>query len=257
MGAPQLLPGEHEELRLRPSAAGSLPAYGVALVPLFFGGLLWLLVNSASWKAGNDQAGTPSWQVWNHLWADDQALGLYVVVTIVLVALVDFAVRRRARTFVLATAALVFLMLGRAVLSGTPSGVGIPIAVAALCAPAIVWLEARRRTTTYLFTNLRMVIRHTMPRQREHAVRHQDLVDLRAKHLLADVGTLIPVLGKDASAAHPHVPTPRFTGIQPFGRVRAFVELLIQRATAGDYLRAEERLDQRIAEARSALQRKA
>jgi len=253
MPAPQLLPGEHEELRLRPAPAGFLPAYAAALLPAVAGLLLWGLARMPAWE--NSQRSEPPWQVWNHLWGDDQALAFYAVCLIVLAALADFAVRRRARSFVLATCALLLLMAGSVVLAGNPTGTALPLLLMALSVPALGWVEARRRNTLYVFTNLRLIVRRSMPRHRETAVRHQDLVDLQGHPSVADVGTLVPVLGKDAAAAAPPGPTLRFPGVRPFDRVRAFAELLVQRATAGDYLRADGRLDQRIAEARAALQR--
>lgn len=255
MGTLPLLPGEHEELRLRPSPTGFLAAYGLSLVPATAGAVLFGLSRVSGWQ--NPKVGSEDWQFWNHLWGDDQALGFYVVAGVVVAALLDYAVRRRARSFVLATVALVLMMLGATVLRGTATRTALPMVLASLSAPALIWVEWRRRSTRYIFTNLRLIIRTSMPRLRQRAVRHQDLVDLRARPAWRDAGTLVPVLGKEAQAAAGNTPPLRFAGIRPFARVRAFVELLIQRATAGDYLRAEERLDQRIAEARSALQRQA
>ncbi len=250
-----LLPGEHEELRLRPAPAGFLGAYGRALVPAVLGLFFWLL---AAWQPvwQNANSSAPDWQFWNHLWGDDQALAFYVVAAIVVAALVDFALRRRARAFLVATTALVVLMIGAAAFRSIrmPTATALPILVASLAVPAAAWVELRRRRTTYIFTNLRLIRRQSVLQMRESAVRHQDLVDLQGGRVLGDVGTIVPVVGKAAVEAGGHAPL-RFGGIRPYVRVRAFVELLVQRATAGDYLRADQRLDQRIAEARASLQR--
>lgn len=260
MGAAPLLPGEHEELRLRPAAAGYLPLYLIALLPAVAGAILWGLSRLPSWQCCPDPArpSSPSWQVWNHLWGDEMALAFYAVAGIVVAAIVDYAIRRKARTFVAATAALTLLMIGAAALDGT--GLRrhdvIVFLTAGLSIPALAWVEWRRRCTEYVFTNLRLIARRRAPRS-EQSVRHEDLVDLKAKRTMGDAGTIIPVLGQAAAAAAPTRQPLRFKGVRPFGRTKSLVELLIQRATAGDYLRADQRLEQRIAEARSSLQRQA
>lgn len=259
MGRPQLLPGEHEELRIKPAALGYGVPYAAALAPAAAAGVLWLIGRLPAWQ--DAESGAPPWQIWHHLWGDALALALYAVTLVVAAALIDYAVRRKARSFLLATAALAYMMSAVSLLGGMDSRDAIPLLVASLSVPALAWVEARRRTTRYVLTNLRLVRRSRLPRHAEEGVRHQDLVDLRAKRIVGDVGTLVPVLGQDAAGAAAGGPasrTPmRLRGVRPFGRVRAFTELLVQRATAGDYLRAEGRLEQRIAEARVALQRRA
>ncbi|MES2155318.1 MAG: hypothetical protein V4510_09310 [bacterium] len=255
MAGPPLLPGEHEELRLRPAAAGWLGRYAQALVPAVGGLAFWAL---AAWRGvwENPQASAPDWQFWLHFWGDDQALAFYVVLALVAFCIVHYLLRRRVRAFIVGTAALLAIMAGSSIFRGLhmPTSTALPILLACLSLPALAWAEWRRRNTWYLFTNLRFVVRTTGPLRREESVRHQDLVDLQARPGMGDVGALVPVLGRDAAASG--AAAPRLQGIRPFARLKPFAELLVQRATAGDYLRAEERLDQRIAEARSALQRR-
>jgi hypothetical protein len=157
-------------------------------------------------------------------------------------------------------------LVGGAVRLWFPANPGdwLPLLAMLAALPALAWTEWRRLGTSYHVTNLRLVLRTSVPRRTELAVRYADLVDLDTQaSAWPDTGTLIPVtartplpapLGLEAEDAGP-APHLRFVGVRPFGRVRALVEVLAQRATASETMRSESALDAQVAEALAALHR--
>jgi hypothetical protein len=67
---------------------------------------------------------------------------------------------------------------------------------------------------------------------------------------LADAGTLLPV------AAPPSAHPLRLVGVRPLRRVLHLAQVLVRQATATDYLRERQGLEQQQAEALAALQRR-
>jgi hypothetical protein len=250
MGGPHLLPGEREEVVLRPGPLGHAGLYALALAPAAFGLGLWALSETRGWRAAApaDASGFS----WGQFVGTPFALAFYTVFAIVAAAAVHFLLRRRAVVFVWAAAALGLLMGAAALVPPAAAGQAVPILVAVLCIPAFVGVEARRLGTRYIITNLRLIETRAWPRA-ECSVLFEDIVDLAAQPRWGtDSGRIVPVAGPARRPAR----VPRLVGIRPFGRVRDLLVLLIQRATASDFLRAEGRLEQKAAEARAALLRK-
>lgn len=240
----QLMPGEREVLRFRPSPLGWLGRYGAALLPALWGLALWAIFHSAAWHDG----GLRALVLGSVFAAHVDALGG--------LALGGWALARLRRQ-----PGLLVLGLGLGVaasfvviLAGAQPTEGLPWTVAAGSLPLLAWAELSRLGTHHHVTNLRLVKRTTFPRRDEQAERHAELSDIDVKQSpLArplDVGTLLPLTTPPAT--HPL----RLVGARPLRRILHLLEVLVRQATATDYLREQQGLERQQQEALAALQRR-
>jgi hypothetical protein len=276
----QLLPGEVEELRIRPSPAAYLRQQLLALGYALWGGILWVLFHGESW-----QLHEPEWSLpWTWLYGAKSAVAPYAW------TLGGLAVGGAAAClprgpwtrfwWSLAAGFVIVVYVSLYIPDAAP--VALPLLTAALSIPGLLWLEIRRLTTHYHFTNLRLVVRRSLPPHEESA-RYADLVDLDVRpSLFPDTGTLLPILTPAAHADAPVQPRPAvpqagtkkpkrsskaeepieeseealeprrpkaalsMPGVWPLADMKALVQLLVQRATASDFHRRERDLDGQV-----------
>jgi hypothetical protein len=244
MGGLQLLPGEREVLRFRPSPLGWLPRYGSALLPAAWGGILWFVFHSTAWRDGGLRSLVLGTVFAAHV---DVLCGLL---------LGGWALSRlRRQQGLLALSAILGVAASLMVIfAGAKPTDGLPVALAAESVPLLAWAELRRLGTHHHITNLRLIKRTTFPKRAEQVERHAELsdVDIRQGPLAraADVGTLLPLT--TPTAAQPL----RLAGVRPLKRIRHLVEVLVRQATASDYLREQQGLERQQQEALAALQRR-
>lgn len=245
MGGLTLLPGEREVRHSHPHPLGWLRHYSLALLPLAWAELLWLLYHSPAWR---DTPGLSRIVLGSRFAAHLDALaGLWLGGLLLS--------RMLRRPSFLATA----LGIGAAaslltLVVGADERNAIPLLVAASALPILAWAELRRLGTHHHLTTLRLVVRTTFPRRAERIERHAELGDIDVRQgpmgRLLDVGTLLPV--GNPPSAHPL----RLAGVRPLRRVLRLVEILVRQATATEYLREELGLERQQAEALAALQRR-
>jgi hypothetical protein len=245
MGGLTPLPREREVLRSRPHPLGWLRHYAAALLPVAWGGVLWLLFHAPAWQ---DTGGFRRILVGSQFAAHLDSLAGLALGGLFL----SKALRRRAflhTALAIGAAASLWVLL-----TGANERDALPLLVAASGVPLLAWAELRRLGTHHHVTTLRLVVRTTFPRRGERVERHAELgdVDVRQGPLgkLFDVGTLLPV----ATSPSPH--PLRLVGVRPLRRVLRLVEVLVRQATATEYLRKELGLERQQAEALAALQRR-
>jgi hypothetical protein len=268
MGSLVLLPGEREVLCRRPSPAGWIPRYALALLPALWAAALWTLFHTPDWE--NHRAGD-ALHFWTYLYGTPLAAHLYAAAGLAAGGYVLSLARRSWHP--LAVALLIAACAGAMTLTlGAPATVALPSFIALSSIPCLAWAELCRLGTHHHYTNLRTVLRATFPRRMESSARHADLADLDVRQgplaRLLDAGTLLPVTAEhgprkvrknllDPPHPAPDAPMPlHLVGVRPLGRIRHLVEVLVRMATASDYLRSEQKLDQRVADALAALQRR-
>jgi len=270
----QLLPGEKEELHLRPALSSTLArqAGGLALVP--YAALLWAAFHSPWWTAHTPSDWTAAW-TW--LWGTPQAAYLWTVAGFAVAGIASCLPRGSWRRALVAIGLGAACALAAAIWKPDAPEDALPLATLVAALPVLAWNEAARWATHYHVTNLRLVVRTTFPRPTDSALLYSEMVDLDARpSAWPDTGTLIPVAARaaaasaDAPAASPASPSvsasgpgatlsrqpPRLAGVRPFARVRRLVEVLAQRATASEYVRTQRKLDDDVAHALAALHRK-
>jgi hypothetical protein len=242
------MPGEREELHLRPSPSGFAKRYAL--------GLLWPLWSCAALTMLASQR-------WVATLGNDQEAVVQLLVATGPLAVGAFLVWRRRVAWALALAAGVGAAAAIAIVILPRLGLGDPGPIwrtaagyGLLVLPAALWVDVRRATTHYHLTTLRIVVRTSVPRRFEQTLHYSDIADVDArKYAWGDTGTIQPILARPPTPAAPAAPAPRLVGVKPFFRVRTLLGVLIQRATATEWLRAEQRLDQQVQDALAALQR--
>ncbi|MEA3191157.1 MAG: hypothetical protein QOD77_1739 [Thermoplasmata archaeon] len=245
MGRLHLLPGEREELRLRPAALSRLPDYAVALAPAAGAGLLWLATLAPSWRP--PAADAP----WLHqIYGTPFAVALYALVVLAAAGAAHLLLRRKAWGLLAAVGAMLWLAAGVVAFPDVSAETRIPVQLACLSVPALAWVETVRRTTRYAVTNLRLVVQVALPRAAQGAFLHEDLVDVDGRRGLGDTGTITAVRRGTEAPRELHL-----AGVRPYKRVLAAVELLVQKATQSEALRRQAGIDRRVGEALAALQR--
>jgi len=255
LGAPvslRLLPGEREEIRLHPSHSTAVPRQAMALGFALAGGLLWAMFHAPWWQAPAE----PRWYLpWRYLVGNGPAAVGWALALLAAGGAATCLPRGPWRRLWVALGAGILACAVAAYVAPHNTAEGVPIAVALLALPGLAWAELVRTSTHYHVTNLRLAVRTTLPRRGERSVLYSDLVDLDARASdWPDTGTLLPVTAKpeDGGEAQPAL---RIPGVRPFKRVRRAVELLAQRASASEPLKATK-TDADLAEALAALHRR-
>lgn len=207
----RVLPGEHEELRLRPHPLSFLPRYLVAALPALWGLALWAVFGS-EWWAG---AQSGKWyQFWTFLYGNAPSGYVLAIVGLAALGAVVAVVGIRWRVFFtyLGTGLIaVGLTVGFSQVYGWDYAVGLPALLWLSAAPALWWVEMDRRSHRYILTNLRIVFRGGVLVTHERQLRYESITDLDGQQSLVGqmlgYGTLIPVtqsgfgLGADTSQA--------------------------------------------------------
>lgn len=211
----RLLPGEQEEVRLRPHPLSWLGKYFIALVPAFWGILLGLLFTTDSWQA----AETGKWyQIWTFLYGNAGAGYVYSIAGLALFGAVFAVTGIRWRIFFGYLAVGLLAMIGSlAISNGWLDDPGqyvlaLPLMLGVLSLPALLGTEMNRRSHRYILTNLRIIFRGGFFVQKERQLRYESITDLDGTQgilgRIFNYGTLIPVtqsgfgLGADTSEAH-------------------------------------------------------
>lgn len=207
----RVLPGEHEELRLRPHPLSFTPRYLVAALPGLWGLALWFLYRSDWWVGAQ---GGKWYEFWTFLYGNAPSgyvLALFGLATLgAIVAVVGI----RWRVFFLYLAAGLLaagITIGFDQAYGWDYTSGLPALLWLSAAPAVLWVELDRRSHRYILTNLRVIFRGGVLVTHERQLRFESITDLDGQQgLLGQMlgyGTLIPVtqsgfgLGADTSQA--------------------------------------------------------
>lgn len=204
----RLLPGEKQELRLRPHPLSFLGKYLVAAWPAIWGLVVFLVVRTDWWKG----AESGKWyQVWTFLYGNAPSayvlllLGLAVAGAVVAVSAIKWKV-----FFAYVGAGILAIVLG-ALWKSAPYTWDAPAILWVASFPAVWGVEQYRRSHDYVLTNLRILFRGGFLVQRERQLRYESITDLDGSQgplgSLFGYGTLIPVtqsgfgLGADTSQA--------------------------------------------------------
>lgn len=207
----RVLPGEHEELRLRPHALSFLGRYLVAALPALWGLALWGIYRS-QWWTGSEPG---RWyQFWTFLYGNAPSGYILALFGLAALGALIAVVGIRWRVFFLYLAAGIGAVTATAVFTETHGwhyATGLPALLWLTAVPAVMWVEMDRRSHRYILTNLRIVFRGGVLVSHERQLRYESITDLDGQQsILGQVlgyGTLIPVtqsgfgLGADTSQA--------------------------------------------------------
>lgn len=211
----RLLPGEQEEVRLRPHPLSWLGKYFIAFLPALWGILLYFLYTSEGWQS----AESGKWyQVWTFFYGNAGIGYVYSIAGLAVFGAILAVAGIRWRIFFGYLTVGILAMAGSlAIANGWRDDpeqyvIALPVMLVALSLPALVGAEWNRRSHHYVLTNLRILFRGGFFVQKERQLRYEAITDLDGTQgilgRIFNYGTLIPVtqsgfgLGNDTSEAH-------------------------------------------------------
>ncbi len=211
----RLLPGEQEEVRLRPHPLSWLGKYFVAALPALWGLFLAWAFTTDGWQT----AESGKWyQFWTFLYGNAGAGYVYAVAGLAVFGAIFAVAGIRWRIFFGYLAVGLLAIVGSlAITNGWLDDpeqyvLTLPLMLVALSIPAIIGTEFNRRSHRFILTNLRVVFLGGFFVTKERQLRYESITDLDGTQGLLgrifNYGTLIPItqsgfgLGADTSEAH-------------------------------------------------------
>lgn len=234
-----LVAGEKEQISVGPTAIGWLRHYARAMPALLIGVGAVALAGSPAWS--QPAAAEPSLQ--DLVWGTPLALLLIATTALLLTAVAWWFAHRR-------TWALVYAALGPAA-TGASIALGYEHAAAwfllGTAGVVLAGVELQRLTTRYIVTNLRTVRKSVWPPALA-SVHHADAADVDVRPVYGTKSGHLLVLGRESESV-------LLEGVGNAKAVHDLVSLVVQRATATEYLRRQQDLDARILDALAGLRR--
>ncbi|MGB1697027.1 MAG: PH domain-containing protein [Thermoplasmatota archaeon] len=286
----RLLPGEQEEVRLKPHPLSWLGPYLIALVPAIIGLGLYLIMQSNWWQG----ASQGEWyQFWTFLYGNAPAAYtlMFVMLGIMGAAIAVAAIRWRV-FFGYLLAGILATVITAVWFKGDEAD-ALPFWLALTSIPALGWMEIQRVSHSYILTNLRILFRGGTMVSMERQIRYESITDIDGKQSILGrifgYGTLIPItqsgfgLGNDTSQANIMVggggskggvfggigvqagggkevavararSHDQLTGVRPYHDVKFLVETFVQRSASAPYLQQQVDLQQKMVDALSRFQ---
>jgi hypothetical protein len=280
----RLLPGETEELRLRPHPLSWLGSYLVAGVPAIVALALFGMMK-ADWWTKNDG---PAWQFWRYLYGNDPSAYIMVFVSLAVIGAVVAVASIKWRVFFMYSLAAIFATVVTAVWFNDIVSNALPFWLLLTSVPALGWAEVQRVSHSYVLTNLRIMFRGGTMVTMERQIRYEAISDLDGKQSvfgrIFGYGTIIPItqsgfgLGNDTSQANIMVgggaakggvaggigvqagggkevavararTHDQLTGVRPYGDVKFLIETFVQRSATAPYLQKQVDLQEKMVEA--------
>lgn len=286
----RLLPGEKEEVTLRPHPLSWLGHYLVALVPAFIAIALVWVVNTDWWKSGEEG----KWyQFWTFLYGNAPAMYVLMFVLLAVMGAILAVAMIRWRLF--------FAYLSQGIIATVITAVwfedsvyaALPFWLGLSAVPFLGFAEIQRISHSYILTNLRILFRGGTFVSMERQIRYEAITDLDGKQSIFGrifgYGTLIPItqsgfgLGNDTSQANVMVgggaakggvvggigvqagggkevavararTHDQLTGVRPYGDVKFLVETFVQRSASAPYLQQQVDLQEKMVAALSKFQ---
>lgn len=281
----RLLPGEQEEVRLRPHPFSWLRNYLIALIPALVGICLFFIMHSQWWEDGENG----KWyQFWTFLYGNAPAA--YVLMFLLLGGLgaIIAVAGIRWKTFFAYLLTGIIATVVTAVWFKGDEADALPFWLALTSVPYLGSMEIQRVSHDFILTNLRILFRGGTLVSNERQIRYESITDLDGKQSILGrifgYGTLIPItqsgfgLGADTSEANIMVgggaskggvvggigvsagggkevsvararTHDQLTGVRPYGDVKFLIETFVQRSSSHPYLQQQVDLQQQMVDA--------
>ncbi len=280
----RLLPGENIEGKYRPHVLSFGGRFGLALWPAILGGILAGLLRTSWWASAENG----SWyQFWTFLYGNTASAFVLMFIGLLLVGVIAAVVAIKWRIPILYAVAGLATM-GLTLWLDMDAANGIPLFLGAASLPAVIWVEADRRSHRYILTNMRILFQGGTIVRHERQIRYESITDIDGSQGMFGrvfrFGTIIPVtqsgfgLGADTSHAAIGVgggaskagvaggvgvmagggkevqvgrarSFHQLTGVFPYYDVKHLLESLVQAATATPYLREQVELQKQMVDA--------
>ncbi len=280
----RLLPGENIEGKYRPHVLSFGGRFGLALWPAILGGILAGLLRTNWWASAENG----SWyQFWTFLYGNTASAFVLMFIGLLLVGVIAAVVAIKWRIPILYAVAGLATM-GLTLWLDMDAANGIPLFLGAASLPAVIWVEADRRSHRYILTNMRILFQGGTIVRHERQIRYESITDIDGSQGMFGrvfrFGTIIPVtqsgfgLGADTSHAAIGVgggaskagvaggvgvmagggkevqvgrarSFHQLTGVFPYYDVKHLLESLVQAATATPYLREQVELQKQMVDA--------
>lgn len=290
MGKVRLLPGERIEARLKPHPMSFFPQYLLAASFALWGGFLAWMYRTSWWTS----AETGKWyQFWTFLYGNTPMAYVFMLLGLALIGVIASLLRIKWSIFFAFMGVGLTLVVVNTAYLGLPTDLFVPITLAAVSVPVVLYVDLGRRSHKFVLTNMRILFRGGAFVAKERQLRYEGITDLDVTQGLFgkmfNYGTIIPVtqsgfgLGEDTSNAQMMVgggagkkglfggvgvsagggrgvnvgrarTFHMLTGIHPYEQTKYLLERLIQESTSTPYLREQVELQRQMVAGLQAMQ---